>query len=253
VLVDREKARFFVIMMGNIEEVSDVFQTPPVKHRSTAGSDHMRSQMVFQRRAATWSGWFLKDVSEILHDIIQKYDVDRVVLAGPEDVTAELLRLLPKAVASRVVDRLRMSVSGKEKEVLDVSFPTIERIEREREKVVVQDLVTMARKGKPGTEKAVLGFNGSLDAINQGRVHRLIHSSGFKMLGFQCMSCDVLLDHAPSDGKCPYCSKPLDAVEDMVWLASERVLNMGGSVDEIRSVDVRSELDAAGSIGAFLY
>ncbi len=60
VLVDRERARFFVISMGVIEEVSDVFQEPPVKHRSTAGSDHMRSQMIFQRRAATWSGWFLK-------------------------------------------------------------------------------------------------------------------------------------------------------------------------------------------------
>src|SRR5512139_3623373 len=70
VLVDRERARFFVISMGLIEEVSGILQEPPVKHRSTAGSDHMRSQMVFQRRAATWSGWFLKDVSDNLHDLI---------------------------------------------------------------------------------------------------------------------------------------------------------------------------------------
>ncbi len=82
VLVDRERARFFVIFMGVIEEVSDVFQDPPVKHRSTAGSDHMRSQMIFQRRAATWSNWFLKDVSDILHDLIKRLHIDRILLAG---------------------------------------------------------------------------------------------------------------------------------------------------------------------------
>jgi len=251
VLADREKARFFVITMGDIEEVSDIFQSPPLRHRSTAGSDHMRSQMTLQRRAATWSNWFLKDVSDTLHDISQEYDIDRILLAGPEEITAELQRLLSKSVASRVMDRLRMPANAKAREVLELSYPVIMQIEKDRERYIVEDLITMARKTK-SAEKAVLGFSSVLSTVNQGRIYRLIYSSGLKMTGYRCASCDVLLDHAPGDGLCPYCSKQLEERNDMVWLALERVLNMGGSAEEIRSEEMRAKLDAAGKIGAFL-
>ena len=252
VLVDRERARFFVISMGIIEEVSDVFQDPPIKHRSTAGSDHMRSQMILQRRAATWSGWFLKDVSDILHDLIKKHGIDRILLAGPEDVTAELQRLLPKVVLPRVVDRLKISATAKANEVFELSFPSIEKLEREQELELVQDLVTMAEKTEPAAKKAVLGLNATLDAVNQGRVHRLLYLSGARLGGYRCPACEVLLDQAPSDGNCPYCSNLLDYVEDMLWLASERVLEMGGKSDEIRGAEAGRHFETAGKIGAFL-
>jgi len=252
VLVGHERARFFVISMGVIEEVSDVFQDPPVKHRSTAGSDHMRSQMVFQRRAATWSGWFLKDVSDILHDIIRKYHINRILLAGSEDVTAELQRLLPKVVLPRLVNRVRISASAKANEVFELSFPFIEKLEREQELALVEDLVTVAQKTEPGPKKAVLGLNATLDAVNQGRVHRMLYSSGVKLGGYRCPSCDVLLDQAPPERKCPYCSKLLEGIEDMPWLASERVLTMGGRSEEIRGAEAHKQLNAAGKIGAFL-
>jgi len=252
VLVDREKARFFVITMGSIEEVSDVFQEPPVKHRSTAGSDHMRSQMIFQRRAAKWSESFLKDVSDILDDIILRYHVDRIILGGPEEVTAELHRLLPRSVAPKVADRVRMSATAKSREVLDLSMPVLEQIEKQREQFMVSDLITIARKTKPTVEKAVLGFDATLDAVNQGRVHRMFYPGGLKVRGYRCGSCDVLLDHIPPGGKCPYCSKPLEDVDDMIWLASERVLSMGGKIEEIRGEEARSWLISAGSIGASL-
>ncbi len=252
VLLDRERARFFVITMGSIEEVSDVFQDPPVKHRSMAGSDHMRSQMVLQRRAAKWSESFLKDASDRLNDMVRRYDIDGVLLAGPEDVTAELLRMLPKRVASRVVQRMRMAVQAKPSEVLDLSFPIIEQIENQQERSIVGDLITIARKANPTMEKAVLGINGILDAVNQGRVQRLLYPRGGKIPGFQCTTCDVLLDHPPAHGKCPYCSHPLTQVEDLVWLASERVLAMGGKIQEIRDKEAQDRLRNAGAVGAFL-
>jgi hypothetical protein len=44
----------------------------------------------------------------------------------------------------------------------------------------------------------------------------------------------------------------LEVVEDMLWLASERVLEMGGRSDEVRGAEARKQMDAAGKIGAFL-
>jgi peptide chain release factor subunit 1 len=112
--------------------------------------------------------------------------------------------------------------------------------------------VTVAQKTEPGSKKAVLGLNATLDAINQGRVHRLLYASGVKLAGYRCPACDVLLDHAPAERKCPYCSNLLEGIEDMLWLASERVLTMGGRSEEIRGSEASRQLSAAGKIGAFL-
>ncbi len=253
VLVDREHAKFYVITMGTIEEVSDVFQTPPFKVRSTSGRDQLRSsQTVSQRRAAVWSGWFLKDVSDILHEIIQKYDIDRILLAGPEDLTAEMQRILPKAIAARVVERVRIALNAKPNDILELVFPFIEKIEKAQELAVIEDLVTIAQKANPTLQKAVLGLNPTLDAVNQGRVFRLAYPSGLKMNGYHCTSCGVLLDQCTTDCKCPYCSQPLRETDDIMLLASERVLEMGGRIDEIKGEEACEKLNGGGGIGAFL-
>jgi peptide chain release factor subunit 1 len=238
--------------MGQIDEVSDVFQDPPFKHRSTSGSDQLLSQMVNQRRAAQWSVWFLRDASTILHDIMTRYHIDRIILGGAEEVTAEMARLLPKAVASRLVDRVRVPVTAKAGDVLEVAMPVIERLERQQERELVSDLVTIALKSSPTVEKAVAGWEAVLDAVNQGRVHRLVYPTGVSLTGFQCAGCDVLLDHCPPDCKCPYCAGSLDEVEDILWYASERVLNTGGRTEEIRDPEARAYLETNGRIGAFL-
>jgi peptide chain release factor subunit 1 len=252
VLVDKEKARFFVVSAGTIQELEEAFQSPPVRHRRTAGLDHMRSQMVLQRRAATWSGWFLKEVSEILHDIIQKQEIDRIILGGQEDITAELYRLLPKAAAARVMDSIRMAITAKASEVLQISTPVLERIEHRRERELVSDLITIAQKTQSKLEKAVLGLDATLDAVNQARVYRLVYPTGHRISGYQCPSCDVLMDHRPVDKKCPYCSQLLDEVDDLFWLASERVLGIGGKLEEISDPEARAKLEVAGKIGAYL-
>jgi peptide chain release factor subunit 1 len=252
VLVDKEKARFFVISMQNIEELSDAFQTPAVRHRRTAGSDHMRSQMVLQRRAATWSGWFLKEVSEILDDIMRTHAISGIILAGQEDITAELYRLLPKATAARLVGSVRMSITTKGNEVLEICLPIVDSIERQRERELVDDLVTIAQKAQPKLEKAVMGLDATLDAVNQARVYRLVYPAGRKAAGCECPTCAVLLDHPPGDGKCPYCSGALEEIDDLLWLAAERVLAMGGKVEEIHDDEACSKLEAAGRVGAYL-
>lgn len=253
VVMDREKARFFVITMGTMEEVADVFQEPPFKHRSTSGRDQLRSsQTVAQRRAAVWGGWFLKDVADRLQELVQRFQIDRIILAGPEDATAELQRILPKAVAARVVERLRMSMGAKAGEILEAVLPIIERIERAQEQAMIEDLVTIAQKTKPTLQKAVLGLNATLDAVNQGRVFKLVYPSGFKMKGYHCTACGVIIDQCTADCQCPYCSQRLEEAQDIVWLASERVLEMGGKIEEIKGGEACAVLHGAGATGAFL-
>ncbi|MCU0574344.1 MAG: hypothetical protein MUC41_15310, partial [Syntrophobacteraceae bacterium] len=67
-----------------------------------------------------------------------------------------------------------------------------------------------------------------------------------------CAGCGVLMDHCPPDCGCPYCSTPMDETEDLLWYASEKVLNAGGKSEEIRDSEARAGLEAQGGIGAFL-
>ncbi len=252
VLVDKENARFFIFTMQSIDELDKAFQTPAVRHRRTAGSDHLRSQMTLQRRAATWSGWFLKEVAEILDETLSSQAIHGVILAGQEDITAELQRLLPKALAARVVGTVRMPINAKAQEVLEICGPLVEDQERKIERQLVDDLVTIAHKSQPKLEKAVAGLEATLNAINQARVYRLVCPAGRKAAGCECPSCGILLDHPPRDGQCPYCSSALLEVDDIIWLASERVLAMGGKVEEIRDQEACATLEAAGKLGAYL-
>ena len=252
VVVDREKARLLVASLGEVEEVEEAFQTPAVRHRATAGTDHMRSQMVFQRRAATWSHWFLKEVADSLHDMIEEHGIDRVVLAGPEEVTAELKRILPKGVLARVVARVRAPVTAKAKELMDVVTPVLRELDAAREKDLVAECITSARKAQAESPKAVLGLDAVLDAVNQGRVYQILVPTGFSASGWHCPTCDVLLDHAPARETCPYCSGSLQEMDDVVWAACDRVLAMGGKVEEIGADGAKETLRKDGPLGAFL-
>ncbi len=249
VLLDTEKARFFVVTMGQIEEIEDAINIPPVRHRKRSGTDHMRSQMVFQRRAETWSNWFLKDVSERLRELIREYETPHLILMGPQEITAELYRLLPKSLQDKVIERIRMNVKARASEVMEALAPAIEKRERNIEIKTVDDLITSANKTP---EKAVLGLNPVLSAINQGRVYLLVYSSGFRTNGYYCPKCEVILDHAPEDANCPYCGYNMEKTEDLVWLASEKVLTSNGKIEEVRSEEAKEKLNNFGHIGAFL-
>jgi len=98
----------------------------------------------------------------------------------------------------------------------------------------------------------VAGLEATLDAVNQARVYRLVCPAGRKVAGCECPSCDILLDHPPLNGQCPYCSSALLGVEDIIWLASERVLALGGKVEEIHDHEACAALEAIGKVGAYL-
>lgn len=252
ILLDREKARFFIIMLGQIEELEDAINIPQVRHRKTTGTDHMRSQMTFQRRADTWSTWFLKDVADRIQELVVEFQLPYLILMGPSEVTAELFRILPRSIQDKVVDRVRMPVKARVNEVLEACLPIIEERERVVEEVIVEDLITASSKSSPVAEKAVMGLNAVLDAINQGRGYLLIYPSGYIAPGYYCPKCEVIMDHAPQDLSCPYCEATLEEVEDIIWLASEKVLALKGKVEEVKSAKARKLLEDKGFVGAFL-
>ena len=90
----------------------------------------------------------------------------------------------------------------------------------------------------------------TLEAVNQGRVYRLVVTKNYRAEGKQCSSCGVLLltDLA---ARCSFCDGSLTAAPDLINRASHKVIEQAGKV-QLVSGAAAEKLAAAGSVGAIL-
>ena len=119
-----------------------------------------------------------------------------------------------------------------------------ERTEQEDESRLVESLITSAMKG----DRAVLGVRDTLNAIQEGRVYKIVVAADFRIGGKECSSCHVLT----SEGSytCAFCGGKLEEAPDLINRASRRVLDLGGRVQLI-SGEPAMKISEAG-VGAVL-
>jgi peptide chain release factor subunit 1 len=246
VLTDRRHARLFTIFLGAIEEQKEAFAQADVTHLETTGTDHIRSQMNFQRKADLHARWHLKEVAQSMMKLAAKHEFDRLILAGTVEATSELQGLLPKALRARVVRKIALPIEANTALVLEETLKIEEEVERRREVDLVEQLITAAHK----KQKAALGIEETLLALQEWRVWQLVYTEGFNVRGSQCTNCEALL--ANESDPCAYCGQPVGAVNDLIQLAAERVFDLGGKVEQVRG-PAAARLKEAGSIGAILH
>jgi peptide subunit release factor 1 (eRF1) len=246
VLTDRAHARLFTIFLGEIEEHKEAFAEAEVTRIKAPGTERARSQMNLQRKADEHARWHLKRVAEMAARLAQSHAFDRLILAGPVEATTELYGLLSKRLRARVARRLSLPVEASEQRVLEETLKVEEEIARGREAQLVEELITAASK----RERAVLGIDATLLALQEGRIWQLIYADGFAPHGGECTGCGTLV--AEEQDACAYCGAKARAVADLIERAAERVFDLGGKVEDVRG-PAAARLQEAGSVGAFLH
>ena len=147
VLADRAQARLFTVYLGEIEEHGESFAPGEVKISKAAGTDHVRSQMRFQRKADQYAHRHLKRVAELTVELADRHSFDRLLLAGPVEATSQLHHLLPKQWQSRVVASLNLPVDAAQHSVLAATLRFSEEAERDGEIRSVAGLISDAAPG----------------------------------------------------------------------------------------------------------
>jgi peptide chain release factor subunit 1 len=241
-LVNREKARILVSRLGEIEEASSILDEVPGRH-DQGGWAQARHQRHIEDHVLR----HLKHVADALLRLHQRKGLDHLVLAGPDEVLAELERDLHDYVRRAVVDRVSLPIGASVNEVLALTSRVEERLEREREERTIRRLMA-ATSGQAG--RSVIGLERTLESLHASRVDTLVVSIGLVEEGVRCPACG----HLAIDGaRCPICGAATEPDPDLVEEAVEAALRTGARVETVPAeVAGADEFQAAGGIGALL-
>ncbi len=247
VLTDRRRARFFVYYMGEAAEygISEVDETPP-KTKALGWGAHNHEQWQEEQYRK-----HLRHVAAFTEAIADKAGWKWLVLAGPDEIPAELTRYLAKPLKDKLLDAITLSLNVTYNDVRDKVAPLVQEAEvREEAQILKTFIGELARE----SGRAVAGLADATLAAQQARIDTLIFPPDFIQPGWQCQSCGGLIadlaDTPPE--QCIYCGGPLKKIPDIVTVAAMQTLNLGGHVEVVRDKENQSVIKTHGDIGALL-
>jgi peptide chain release factor subunit 1 len=240
-LVDKETARLFAVFMGEIEEITAFTDLVPGKHDQGG-----LSQAKYQHHHEAHVHWHLKRVAQQLAGLLRRRRLDRLILAGPDEATSELRRLLPRVLAHRLVAVVPAKVSAGVAEILELTLRVERGVEREVEERLLGELLDMA--GPAG--RATVGVSPTLDALWADLVQTLVVAHRDGVAGSECPNCGRL-EPGPI-ASCPACGKAMTSVHDLFHRAMARAREQAGSVEVMHGAAARRLLDVGEGLGAVL-
>ena len=174
---------------------------------------------------------FYKELGERTRDITFQEGVQRLILAGPKERTAEFRRDLPNELADRVVAEEQVDLGESEGELLDDLEAIRERAEHEREKELLGEI---RERGVRGPEETIVALQ---------EENRIYHLAALWEMEADMRWCDndgLAIRDATAE-ECPFCGqktrvRPLTDV--LVDLAAARGARLDFMLGENENTDV---------------
>ncbi len=165
VLADTNSARILVFSTGEVVAKEEV---KGVKTRRTSQGGW--SQARFQRHIENFHVQHAKEVVEALDKIVTRENLTEIVVAGDEVIIPLLRDQMPKHLAEKVVDQMRLDTTAPLDEVIKTSIETMKRVRSGNEREKVDAAIGAYRAGGLG----VVGPEETLDALAKGQVDELL-------------------------------------------------------------------------------
>ena len=238
VLVDKERARLFLIQMGEIQDYSMVLDEVP-KHHEQGGWAQAR----LQRRHEDAVMHHLKRSAELTFEFFQREGFDYLLLGGTDKLTSAFFERLHTYLQERMVGTLSIATAASAGEVLEQTLGSMEAVQARLSEELSTRLKEEVGQGKLG----VAGLAATIRALNSHRVMELVVEEGYQVPGGRCSDCGSL--SIRSTGKCRYCQGKIERVENLVDEAVEKAFSQGAQVHFVAPNQTLWDL---GRIGALL-
>ena len=173
VLADTNTARILVLATGEVvsqEEIKGV-----KTHRTSQGG---WSQARYQRHIENFHVHHAKEVVEALDKIVTRENLSQIILAGDEIIVPLLREQMPKHLAEKVVEQVRLESSAPTDDIIRTSLDAMKRVRSGTEREKVETAVGAYRGGGLG----VVGPEDTLDALVKGQVEELLIAASVREL-----------------------------------------------------------------------
>ena len=240
VILDKERARLLSVYLGEVED--DIRIKSRYSGRTAAGG---WSQSRYQRRReGQLHAHVLKAVKALAREQ-RRRGFDRILVGGPDEARVALLGALPRGLRSRVAGTFACEVSASDRAVLTRTRNLMDAAERGGEVALVSHIMDGARN----RGLAAIGWEETLPALLEGRVHKLVLVEGLRKRGRSCPRGHLAAGRGSR--LCSLCQEPLGASRDLTEAAVGTALDTQASVEMVRGQAAR-RLRTEGGICAIL-
>jgi peptide chain release factor subunit 1 len=173
VVTDSNTARIMVFALGQLVTERLVKN---VKTRDTTQGGW--SQARYQRHLANFHMLHIKEVVDTLDRIVRDEGITQIVLSCDEATLPLIGDQLPKHLAEKIVDHMRLESHASVDDILKQSLEAMERLNSRTDREKVQAAIGNYRAGGLG----VVGPEDTLAALVKGQVDELLISSSMQKL-----------------------------------------------------------------------
>jgi peptide subunit release factor 1 (eRF1) len=248
ILVDRVGARFFEYHLGELQESEGVAGEEVRKIKKGSGSSAFgmrggaRGVQGGSRHEEEVAQRNMREAAQAASKFFANRPIRRLFIGGTSENVAQFRELLSKQLQSTIAGTFSMDMTAGEHEVRKQTLAMLEEANVERERRLVQTLITTNAKGGA----AALGLDATLQAISDKRVQTLVIADGLRVPGYVHDQAGFVVANL---AKSPISDSDMREVPDVIDSAVAYTMIQGGHV-EVISDD--PELEAAGKIGALL-
>lgn len=164
-LADTNTARIFVFA-GNAVERTEQIEGVKTKRTKVGGW----SQARYQRHTENYHLHHAKEVVDILARIVRDESIVSVIVAGDEVIVPLLKEQMPKELADRIIDIVKLEMRASEREVLDTTIAALRAQDTEADRQIVDQLIGAYRSNG----LAVVGIEETRKALDMGQVDELV-------------------------------------------------------------------------------
>jgi peptide chain release factor subunit 1 len=233
---DRERARLLYVHQDQVEQGAEIHDDVPGRHDQGGWS-----QSRYQRHIEDHVQRHLKHTAQMVLRASERRPFDHLILAGAEELVAEVERELHDYVARKVLDRIVLPITASGGDVRERVLAIEAELEARREAEALERLTT-----EVGTGRAVAGLADTLEALEAGRVETLVVAADLRAEGRRCPRCGHL---SPSEARCAACGAETEAADHIVEEAVELAVRQKCRVETIGGAE---ELEVLGGVGALL-
>ena len=242
VLADTNSARILLVATGEIEGEQEIKGTKT--RRTTQGG---WSQARYQRHIENFHLHHAKEVVDALERIVQREGVEHIILSGDEVILPLLRDQIPKHLADRIVDHVRLDRDAPLDDLLKASLAAMDKIREQTEREKVDAAIGGYRSGGLG----VVGAQETLEALVKGQVEELLITANLRGLdgadGKASIPEDAERIVEPSAA-----GEPAQAEPDAVKLADDLVTKAAQTSARVTVVQDPALLEDYGGVAAVL-